>query len=156
MVRSDAGPCISGPATVGLAGDGDLGQSSQQPVSQETQALRSETLMSPDNSGEWRADDSVTLCVAVANPNRDIHEMGWVGSPLAWAGQGCRAPDIPREWLMMLHGQHSHWPKTPSTELSVYTEPGHQRERETAVPHRRILHLPHSKSDQAQAGQEYA
>ena len=61
---------------------------------------------------------------------------------------------------MMLHGQHSHWPKTPSTELSVYTdtEPGHQREREreTAVPHRRILHLPHSKSDQAQAGQEYA
>ena len=52
MVRSDAGPCISGPATVGLAGDGDLGQSSQQPVSQETQALRSETLMSPDNYGE--------------------------------------------------------------------------------------------------------
>ena len=30
--------------------------------------------MSPDNSGEGRADDSVTLCASVANC--DVHEMG--------------------------------------------------------------------------------
>ena len=47
---------------------------------------------------------------------------------------------------MTLHGQHSHWPKTPSTELSVYTEPGHQRERERQQCHTGAYFICHTPS----------